>query len=125
MICPRRGCQNTLTSPDQIVCVGDFTALAAACRGKRPQEKWAAEQIGLLRNLAVYSCPLCLHHHNGNWTDRRHMAVDAATVQALRDDPRVGPLGLQALVEAWRPDNVNRSCWHEGLDQTVAMHLPS
>lgn len=124
--CPRQDCPNYLTDGKQIVCIGDFVLLASTCRGKKPLERWVADAIAAPPGKVAYQCPLCRFHHNGNriGNPEQHFATVTAIVAALRADPRVGPQGLLGLVDSWAPGNVNRSCWHEGLDQTVAMHLP-
>jgi hypothetical protein len=126
MTCPREGCPNRLHDNAQIVCTGDFHALAGMCRGKkRLGEPEAAMIEGRGRGVA-YACPLCRQHHNGAPIHGRAelTAVARATVRALRADPRVGPQGILALVDAWAPPASDRSGWAEGLDQRLAYALP-
>jgi hypothetical protein len=125
--CPREGCENTLLA-DQIVCVGDFAALAGHCRGKKRLGEPAAAAIQSAGRGRAYRCELCRQYHNGaRLTDRMTVLIAIrATVRALREDPRVGWRGILALADAWSPDgeNVNRSRWSEGLDQREAHALP-
>lgn len=121
--CPRADCRNPLTRPAQIICTGDFVALAGMCRGKKRLGQPVADRIAADRGCAAYQCELCRQYHNGREVADRPgvLAVTRTAVQALRADPRVGPAGLLQLADAWHPDNVNRSCWSEGLDQAVAV----
>lgn len=121
--CPRAGCDNRL-SAQQIICAGDFAALAGMCRGKKPLGQPEADMIeGRGRGLA-YCCPLCLMWHNGHQPARlMEPQVALATVAALRADPRVGWQGILQLVDAWRV--TPRAGWAEGLDQSVAIHVLS
>jgi hypothetical protein len=126
--CPRAGCPNSLAGPDLIVCTGDFLALAGMCRGKKRLGQPEADMVAASKpGRDAYACHLCREYHTGSAVRdpdaQRRFGQD--TVQALRDDPRMGPAGLLALADAWHPDNVNRSCWHEGLDQRVVLLLPS
>jgi hypothetical protein len=126
--CPREGCANQLLA-GQVVCTGDFTALAGMCRSKKRLGQPAADEIAAARNQDSYCCRLCREFHTGQPARRAEllMSTAGATVEALRADPRVGPAGLLSLADAWHPQNpgnVNRSCWHQGLDQTAMLCLP-
>lgn len=124
--CPRRGCTNPV-SDGQIICHADFVALAGMCRAKSRLGQPVADQIAGDRGLVAYCCPLCRQWHNGGPISRQeqHMIDAQAAVQALRDDPRVGPLGLLQLADAWTPStNVKRSRWSEGIDQREALTAP-
>jgi len=120
--CPREGCGNTL-SAGQIVCSGDFTALAGMCRGKNRLGQPVADMIESNGGGIAYRCPLCLQYHNGSKVRLRMEMIAAAraTVRAFRADPRVGARGVLRLADAWESRRVNRSRWAEGLDQREAL----
>lgn len=119
--CPRAGCGNTLNTGDMVVCVVDFHALASTCRGKKPLGEPVAAMIQGTTGGYAYTCVLCRQWHNGKPMQDRaaFTAVVAGTVDALRNDPRVGPAGLLRLADAWRPNVCRRARWWEDLDQTV------
>lgn len=122
--CPREGCRNLLAGPGQVVCGPDITILASMCRGKKrvgePEAEWIASRHS---STDAYHCELCRQWHNGARVRRRMelIVVVRATLAALRADDRVGWRGVLLLADAWSPGNVNRSRWHEGIDQRVAM----
>lgn len=125
--CPREGCVNYLYLPTQIVCTGDFTALAGMCRGKKRLGQPEADMIEGRGAGCAYRCPLCRQYHNGTLPANRMDLVTAArsTVRVLEADPRVGRRGILNLADAWTPsETVSRSRWSEGLDQTEAYDLP-
>lgn len=121
--CPRVGCASLLTSADQIVCTGDFHALASTCRGKKRLGEPAAAALEAGGRGVAYRCALCVQHHNGGATraGRDEVAqVNAATVAALKQDARVGWQGVLNLADAWAPPASARAVWACGLDQRAA-----
>lgn len=124
--CSREDCPHTLMNRWDVVCVGDFTALAGACRGKKRLGQPEADLVAARYRRHAYRCPLCRQWHNGG-RPRLHEQLDlilTGTVAALRDDERCGPAGILSLIEAWDPARVNRESWHEGLDQREAHAVP-
>lgn len=124
--CPVEACPNRLALPIDLVCPGDFAALASACRGKKRLGQPLADMIASSGRGSSYQCPLCRQWHNGGKPER---AADLrtqmrATVRALRGDDRCGPEGLLNLIDAWCPTRVKRESWHHDLDQRDAYALP-
>lgn len=124
-VCPRAGCGNTL-GEEQVVCAGDFTALAGMCRGKKRLGEPAAAMIEGKGGGTAYPCPLCRQWHNGALPARLEdlNAAAQATVAALRAAEAVGWQGVLQLADAWAPPRVNRMRWSEGLDQREAIPAP-
>lgn len=120
--CPREACANPLVSPDEVVCVVDFHALARTCRGKKRLGEPEAAAIEGLGKGAAYRCPLCQQWHNGKARPdaARFKVLVRDTVRALASDPRVGNRGILKLADAWRPGMSEREEWANSLDQRLA-----
>lgn len=126
LACGRAGCLNPLTVDRDTVCPGDFTVLAATCRGKLRLSRPAARVHQVRGYGAAYRCLLCRSWHTGT-RPGRHAELRTTvrgTIQALRADPRCGPAGLRQLAQAWDPARVNRESWALGLDQSAAHVVP-
>jgi hypothetical protein len=125
--CPVEGCSNRLAKPEDLVCPGDFTALAGTCRGKKPLGQPEADWIQGRGRGVAYRCELCRQYHNGN-SAARNVAIMKATlravIRAMRADPRCGSEGLLNLIDAWAPTRVKRESWCENLDQREAYAVP-
>lgn len=124
-VCPRQGCTNRL-APGQIVCSGDFTALAGMCRGKKRLGQPQADRIQSEGGREAYRCPVCRQWHNGKPVRDGERALQEATltIKAMREEPMVGWRGVLQLADAWEPSRVNRSRWAEGIDQREALTAP-